>query len=148
VLTVHSFRRLSWPSTIPVGARLFTVGSRLSLPLLSPTTLSALAGWLSRLTALRRRRFAGPLTLWTSHSATATLVTVGIQPMVAFVGPSRSHLAQPFRYALSRVGCWGNVCCPFIMHSSGFILGIANRYHGYNVSLRRCVAVTVYPAVG
>jgi hypothetical protein len=32
VLTVHTFRRL------------FTVGSRLSLPLLSPTTLSALAG--------------------------------------------------------------------------------------------------------
>jgi hypothetical protein len=32
---------------------------------------------------------------------------------------------------------------------SGFILGIANRYHGYkNVSLRRCVAVTIYLAVG
>jgi hypothetical protein len=51
VLTVHTFRRLPWPSTISAGARLFTVGSRLSLPLLSPTTLSALAGWLSRLTA-------------------------------------------------------------------------------------------------
>jgi hypothetical protein len=50
VLTIHSFRRLSWPSTIPVGARLFTVDSRLSLPLLLPTTLLALAGWLSRLT--------------------------------------------------------------------------------------------------
>jgi hypothetical protein len=55
VLTVHPFRRLSWPSTTSVGARLFTVDSRLSLPILSPTILSALADWLSRLTALRRR---------------------------------------------------------------------------------------------
>jgi hypothetical protein len=50
VLSIHTFRRLSWPSTISVGARLFTVDSRLSLPLLSPTTLLALTGWLSRLT--------------------------------------------------------------------------------------------------
>jgi hypothetical protein len=33
----------------------------------------------------------------------------------------------------------------FTMHSSGFILGIANRYHGYNnVSLRRCVAMGLF----
>jgi hypothetical protein len=38
VLTIHSFCRLSWPSTISVGARLFTADSRLSLSLLSPTT--------------------------------------------------------------------------------------------------------------
>jgi hypothetical protein len=38
VLTIRSFCRLSWLSTISVGARLFTVDSRLSLSLLSPTT--------------------------------------------------------------------------------------------------------------
>jgi hypothetical protein len=38
VLTIHPFRRLTWPSTISVGARLFTVDPRLSLSLLSPTT--------------------------------------------------------------------------------------------------------------
>jgi hypothetical protein len=38
VFTIHSFCRLSWPSTVSVGARLFTVDSRLSLSLLSPTT--------------------------------------------------------------------------------------------------------------
>jgi hypothetical protein len=32
------------------------------------------------------------------------------------------------------------------MHSSGFIPGIATRYHGYNnASLRRCVAVAAAP---
>jgi hypothetical protein len=36
--------RSHFPPTVPVGARLFTVGSRLSLPLLPPTTPSALAG--------------------------------------------------------------------------------------------------------
>jgi hypothetical protein len=97
---------------------------------------------------------AGPPTLWLQtalrrRQLTSTPVTVGIQPKVAFFGPSRGHLAQPFRNALSRVGYWGNICCPFTMHSSGFILEIANRYHGYNiVSLRRSVAATVYPAVG
>jgi hypothetical protein len=125
--TVHTFRRLPWPLTISVGADY------------SPSTLanySLGSRW---------------LTLQTNCSATMTTtpVTVGSQPKVAFVGPDRSHPAQPFRYALSRVGCWGNVCCLFTMHSSGFILGIANRYHGYNiVSLRRCVAVMVYLAVG
>jgi hypothetical protein len=83
-LSVHTFRRLSWPSTIPVGARLFTVGSRLSLPLLSPTTLSALAGWLSNLTALRRRRLQ-------SRS--------GSNLRWPFVGPDRCHLVLPFMYA-------------------------------------------------
>jgi hypothetical protein len=116
-----------FPSTISVGADY------------SPSTLanySLGSRWLTRQTNC-------------SATTTTTRVAVGIQPKVAFVGPDRSHLAQPFRYALSRVGCLGNVCCPFTMHSSGFILGLANRYHGYNiVSLRRCVAVTVYPAVG
>jgi hypothetical protein len=49
VLTVHPFRRLSWPSTISVGARQFTVDSRPSLSLLSPSTdccLRRLAHWL------------------------------------------------------------------------------------------------------
>jgi hypothetical protein len=40
VLTIHSFCRLSWPSTTSVGARLFAVDFRLSSPLLSPTTLN------------------------------------------------------------------------------------------------------------
>jgi hypothetical protein len=38
VLPIHFFCRLSWPSTISVGARLFTVDSRLSSSPLSPTT--------------------------------------------------------------------------------------------------------------
>jgi hypothetical protein len=42
VLTIHPFCRLSSPSTISVGARLFTVDSRLSLSLLSPTAPSTL----------------------------------------------------------------------------------------------------------
>jgi hypothetical protein len=48
VLTIHSFCRLSWPSTISVGARLFTVDSRLSSSLLSPTTF-----WLSEIPVLK-----------------------------------------------------------------------------------------------
>jgi hypothetical protein len=35
VWTVHTFRRLPWPSTISVGARLFTVDSRQLLSWLS-----------------------------------------------------------------------------------------------------------------
>jgi hypothetical protein len=130
VLTVHTFRQLPWPSTISVGADY------------SPSTLanySLGSRWLTLQTnCLRRRRrlFTGSLTLWTSCSATTTTpVTVGIQPKVAFVRLDRSHLAQPFRNALSWVGYWGNICCLFTMYSSGFILGIANRYHGYRFAV-------------
>jgi hypothetical protein len=50
VLSIHPFRRPSWPLTISVGVRRYTVGSWLSLPLLLPTTdycLRRLAHWLS-----------------------------------------------------------------------------------------------------
>jgi hypothetical protein len=55
--------------------------------------------------------------LTNSASLTLPLVTVGVQPQVAFFGPSRSHLAKPFRNALSRFGYRGEVCGPFTMHS-------------------------------
>jgi hypothetical protein len=41
--------------------------------------------------------------------------------------------------------CFGNLCCARTLHSSGSILGITNRYHGYNnVSRWRCVAMGLY----
>jgi hypothetical protein len=114
--------------------------------LLSPTAdyclrrlahrLSDLPGWLSRLTACDDDYDY-------DSSLRNSCLKVGEGERYS------RHLPQLFIYALKRVGYWGNVCCPFTMYSSGFILGIANRYHAYNiVSLRRCVAVTVYPAVG
>jgi hypothetical protein len=45
------------------------------------------------------------------------------------------HLPQLFIYALKRVGYRGDVCCPCTMYSSGFILGIANHYHGYRFAV-------------
>jgi hypothetical protein len=123
-------------------------GCRLTVSLTdsSPAgSLTLFAGWLADSPP------AGSLALfagWLAHSI-FFFSSVEIRLKVACGGPDRSHLAQPFRHPLSRVGCWGNVCCVFTMRSSGFILGIANRYHGYNiVSLRRCVAVTISPAVG
>jgi hypothetical protein len=101
VLTVHSFCRLPWPSTISVGARLFTVDSRLSLSLLTPTT-----DWLS----LRN-----------------SCLKVGM------CGRYSEHLVPPFIYAVYEFGYWGNVRCVFHMGSSGPILGIANRYCGYEI---------------
>jgi hypothetical protein len=78
------------------------------------------------------------------------LVTVEIQPKVACDGPDRSHLAQLFRYPLSRVGYRGDVCCPLTMHSSGFILGTANLYHGYRFAVEwqrhSCTGDSVAPA--
>jgi hypothetical protein len=60
------------------------------------------------------------------------------------------HLWQLFIYALQRVGYWGNVCCVFTMHSDRFILGIANRYHGYRFAVEwqrhSCTGDSVAPA--
>jgi hypothetical protein len=67
---------------------------------------------LTRRPLRRLCRLSSPA-LQTNCSTTTTTTTnsshFGIQPKVAFVGPSRSDLAQPFRNALSRVGFWGNV---------------------------------------
>jgi hypothetical protein len=177
VLTIHTSRRLSWPSTISVGARLFTVDSRLSLPLLSPTTDYCLRRLAHRLSAGSLRQlsrltlFAGWLADWLSSPAgslplclrwlahclsvfagwlTHFFFTLRNSCLkIGMCGRYSQYLVPRFVSALWRVGYRGNVCCVFTMPSSGFILGIANLYHGYNnVSLRRCVAVTIYPAVG
>jgi hypothetical protein len=94
----------------PLRGYTVTVLARLCLQLLiAPLTI---ASWLSVFDStadccLRR------LAHWLDC---VSLVTVEIQPKVAFFGPSRSHPAQPSRYALSRVG-YREVCCPFTMHS-------------------------------
>jgi hypothetical protein len=43
------------------------------------------------------------------------------------------HLVPPFRYAVYGFRYWGNVRCVFHMGISGPILGIANRYYGYEI---------------
>jgi hypothetical protein len=99
--TIH--RRLSW----------------LSLPLLSPTMLLALTGWLSRLT---------------DFSLRSSCLKVGMCERYS------RHLSQLFIYALQRVGYWGDVCCPFTMHSGLWLtvacisIAVYIRYHGYIAS--------------
>jgi hypothetical protein len=48
-------------------------------------------------------------------------------------GRYSEHLVSPFIYAMYEFGYWGNVRCVFHIGSSGPILGIANRYYGYEI---------------
>jgi hypothetical protein len=134
VLTVHTFRRLPWPSTISVGADYspstfanYSLGSRwLTFQtncFATPTpTPPLLGGW------LQPHGFRLSSWLQTDSSLRNSCLKVGEGERYS------RHLLQLFIYALKRVGYRGDVCCPFTMHSSGFILGTANRYHAYIAS--------------
>jgi hypothetical protein len=85
VLTIHPFRRLSWPSTIYVGARLFTVDSRLSLSL--PT--DCLSSYPSTATAV--------FDCWLSYFDWLQLPSHCLKKGLA--GPKWEHLPLLFIYA-------------------------------------------------
>jgi hypothetical protein len=99
------------------------------------------AGWLTdSLSSL-----AGSLTDWLTDS---TLQNSCLK--VGMCGRYSEHLVPRLVSALWRVGYWGNICCVWNVGIRNHVSGNrCIRNHGYNnVSLRRCVAVTIYPAVG
>jgi hypothetical protein len=117
--------------------------------------LALFAGWLTdwlpagSLT-LPLRRLAHRLTLCLRRLALWLTPLRNSCLKLGMCGRYSEHLVPLFVSALWRVGYWGNVCCVFTMHSSEFILGIANRCHGYRFAVEwqrhSCTGDSVAPA--